>query len=210
MSTNIEKAISLSEKLNSDKLRFSGESYFDHAYKVFKLLESIGVDDELTLILALLHHPGAREEKVRQLITSTFDDIHAPLLVVLKEYDVFSDTEFEIDNIENIGPAVSKSVGNFFDDKNGPKIIGGDFNLMPDTISVKMFEKWGYRNLIREFGIKSTRNRISWEQFKDQPGFVKQYFADYAFITKEIKVDGFSVPDLEISDHLPLVLDFEA
>jgi len=104
----------------------------------------------------------------------------------------------------------SKRILNFFDDKDGPKIIGGDFNLMPDTISVKMFEKWGYRNLIREFGIKSTRNRISWEQFKDQPGFVKQYFADYAFITKEIKVDGFSVPDLEISDHLPLVLDFEA
>ena len=79
-----------------------------------------------------------------------------------------------------------------FKNKTGPKIIGGDFNLVPNTESIRMFEKAGYRNLIKEFKIGSTRNRLGWEQFKDQPGFVKQYFADYVFVSPEVKVKNFA------------------
>lgn len=100
----------------------------------------------------------------------------------------------------------SQRVINFFADKDGPKIIGGDFNLNPDTRSIKMFEEAGYRNLIRDFGIKETRNRLSWEQF---PNEEKQHFADYCFVSPEVKVQNFEVPNIEISDHLPLILDFE-
>lgn len=103
----------------------------------------------------------------------------------------------------------SQKIIDFMKDKKGMKIIGGDFNLNPDTKSVKMFEEAGYRNLIKEFDIKSTRNKISWDQFKDEPGFYKQYFADYCFVSKDVKVKSFEVPYNEISDHLPLILDFE-
>jgi len=103
----------------------------------------------------------------------------------------------------------SHKIIDFAKDIKGPKIIGGDFNLLPETESVLMFEKAGYKNLIKEFNVKSTRNKISWEQFKDQPGFVKQHFADYVFVSSEIKIKSFEVPYLEISDHLPLILDFE-
>lgn len=96
-----------------------------------------------------------------------------------------------------------------FADKKGPKIIGGDFNLNPDTKSIKMFEEAGYKNLIQEFKIKATRNKISWEQFANHPKFVKQFFADYCFTSNEVKVEKFEVPYNEISDHLPLILEFK-
>lgn len=101
----------------------------------------------------------------------------------------------------------SKLIINFLKNKPGLKIIGGDFNLLPDTRSTRLFEKAGYRNLIKDFEIKATRNRLSWETLKK--GEEKQHYADYVFTSPGIKVSGFEVPDIEISDHLPLVLDFE-
>lgn len=98
----------------------------------------------------------------------------------------------------------SKRIIELFEDKKGPRIIGGDFNLYPDTKSVSMFEEAGYRNLIREFNIKSTRNKISWEHFKNV-----QYYADYCFTSPDVKVITFEVPNVEVSDHEPQILDFE-
>lgn len=100
----------------------------------------------------------------------------------------------------------SEKIINFFADKNGLKIIGGDFNLMPNTESIRMFEKAGYKNLIKDFNIQETRNCLSWEQF---PNNEKQHFADYVFVSLDVKVKKFEVPYNEISDHLPLILDFE-
>jgi len=98
----------------------------------------------------------------------------------------------------------SRTMIDFFENKEGLKIVGGDFNLNPNTKSVRMFEKAGYRNLIKDFGIKNTRNKLSWEQFHNF-----QHFADYVFISPKVKVINFEVPYMEISDHLPLILDFE-
>lgn len=105
--------------------------------------------------------------------------------------------------------AQSEKIIKFLEKVKEPKILGGDFNLMPNTESIKTIEAAGYTNLIKKFGIKSTRNRISWEQFAKNPGFTKQYFADYVFVSPEIKVKNFEVPYNEVSDHLPLILDFE-
>lgn len=109
----------------------------------------------------------------------------------------------------------SRKILKAFEAENFPRIIGGDFNLLPETKSIKMFEEAGYRNLIVEFKIKTTRNRFAWEQAKRQVKeegkkfFGRQYFADYVFVSPEVKVLNFEVPALEISDHLPLILDFE-
>ena len=89
------------------------------------------------------------------------------------------------------------------------KIIVGDFNLSNDTQSVKLFENAGYKNLIKDFEVKSTRNEVSWNRFKNEPGFFKQYYADYCFVSSNIKVKSFEVPYNEVSDHLPLILEFE-
>lgn len=103
----------------------------------------------------------------------------------------------------------SQKIISFFKKKNLPNLVGGDFNLLPETESVKMFEREGYRNLIKDFKIGSTRNELTWLSKKNDPGFVKQYFSDYLFTSPEIKVMNFSVPNIQVSDHLPLILDFE-
>lgn len=84
----------------------------------------------------------------------------------------------------------------------GPAVLAGDFNLMPETQSVLMLEGL-YRNLIKEYAIGNTRNQLSWNAF----GAV-QNFADYMYVSPEIKLENFSVPYMEVSDHLPMILDF--
>ena len=88
-------------------------------------------------------------------------------------------------------------------EKPGPKILCGDFNLMPDTQSVRLLEE-GMVNLIKTFDIKNTRNEISWQFYNN-----RQYFADYTFVSPEVKVKNFEVPYNLASDHLPMVLEFE-
>lgn len=85
----------------------------------------------------------------------------------------------------------------------GPKILCGDFNLMPNTKSVKMLEQAGMVNLIRKYKIKNTRNSVSWQRYGH-----KQYFADFIFVTPEVRVKNFKVPYNLASDHLPMVVEF--
>ncbi len=101
----------------------------------------------------------------------------------------------------------SRLLIDFLQDKKGLHVIGGDFNLLLDTESIRMFEEAGYRNLIREFAIPTTRNQISWDMWPDLP---KQLWADFVFVSPEIKVKSFVVPqDDESSDHLPMILELD-
>lgn len=93
----------------------------------------------------------------------------------------------------------SQELVNFFKYKDNV-IIGGDFNLLPETKSVAMFEEAGFRNLISEHEIKTTRNKISYNMHPDNI----QYFADYVFTSPELKLKSFAVPEIIVSDHLPL------
>jgi endonuclease/exonuclease/phosphatase family metal-dependent hydrolase len=99
----------------------------------------------------------------------------------------------------------SQDIIDFLRDKKGQRIVMGDFNLNPDTESVKMFEAAGYRNLIRDYEIDTTRNEISWAKYPDN----KQLFADYTFVGPEVAVKSFQVPKNEASDHLPMELEIE-
>ncbi len=84
-----------------------------------------------------------------------------------------------------------------------PKILAGDFNLMPDTESIQKFEKAGMRNLIKDNKITSTRTEL-YRRFKTGPKF-----ADYIFVSHNVHVNEFKVlPDI-VSDHSPLYLDFD-
>lgn len=109
--------------------------------------------------------------------------------------------------------AQSKRISESFENRVGIKIIGGDFNLEPETRSVKIIEESGFLSLISKFKIPTTRNEVAWRQSKenDRNGIVKyykkQYFADYCFVSPDTKVKSFEVPNVDISDHLPLILE---
>lgn len=94
----------------------------------------------------------------------------------------------------------SKKILDFIGTLDGETILCGDFNLLPDTKSIKLFEEFGLRNLILENKIISTRTSFYTKQEK---------FADYIFVSKGIKVNEFKVLSDEVSDHSPLLLDFE-
>lgn len=103
----------------------------------------------------------------------------------------------------------SQKVLDFLRGRSGEKIVLGDFNLFPETESVRMFERAGYRNLVVENKVTTTRGshmRTLFPEYANGPhGF--QEFADYTFVSAGISVRSFDVPDLPISDHLPMILE---
>lgn len=101
-----------------------------------------------------------------------------------------TDTEDRLDQ--------SRKILEFIRRRAGECVLCGDFNLLPDTQSIQMFERAGLRNLIMEYGITSTRTSY----------YVKpEKYADYVFVTPNIKVNDLVVLPEQVSDHLALQLD---
>lgn len=96
----------------------------------------------------------------------------------------------------------SQKIIEYFRNLDDPVIIGGDFNLDKETDSIGMFEKSGYKNLISDFHIKTTRNKVAWERHSNM-----QRWADFVFVNSKVKVKSFEVPNIIVSDHLPLILN---
>lgn len=82
----------------------------------------------------------------------------------------------------------------------GHIVLCGDFNLSPDTESMRMLESSGFRNLISEYGVTSTRTSL-YTYTTQSP------FADYVLVSEGIMVADFKVLPDEVSDHAPLYLE---
>lgn len=95
----------------------------------------------------------------------------------------------------------SEKIASFIKRQNVPMVLGGDFNINPGTESIARIEATGLRNLIREYGVTSTRTEL-YDHFNDN-----DLFADYVFLSQNLSVKKFEVlPDV-VSDHAPLYLD---
>ena len=92
----------------------------------------------------------------------------------------------------------SERIKKFLDSTTCPKILTGDFNLLPNTQSIAMLES-GMENLIKTYHVTSTRTSFYAKEEK---------YADFMFVSPEVKVSNFSVLPDEVSDHSPLLLDF--
>ncbi|MBI5734081.1 MAG: endonuclease/exonuclease/phosphatase family protein [Candidatus Kerfeldbacteria bacterium] len=77
----------------------------------------------------------------------------------------------------------------------GPLMLAGDFNVTPETKSIKMLNQH-YRNMTKKFGIITTL-----------PGR-KIMAIDNFFINHKIKPLALQTYQTTISDHLPLVFEF--
>lgn len=93
----------------------------------------------------------------------------------------------------------SDKIIQFLKTLSNPLIFTGDFNLSPDTKSIKKIEEFGLRNLIKDYKITSTRT-----SFYSKP----EKFADYTLVSDGIEVHDFKVLSDEVSDHSPLYLEF--
>jgi endonuclease/exonuclease/phosphatase family metal-dependent hydrolase len=93
----------------------------------------------------------------------------------------------------------SEKVQDFIDNHvDASMVLAGDFNLRPDTKSLELLEK-DKRNLIKEYGIQSTRT-----SYYKKP----EKFADYVLVSPDIEVKDFKVLPDEVSDHSALFLEF--
>ncbi len=92
----------------------------------------------------------------------------------------------------------SQKIVEFVQAQKGEVIFCGDFNLLPDTQSIKMLEDAGLRNLVTEYGVTSTRTSLYKKSEK---------FADYIFVSKGVEILDFKVLPEEVSDHAALYLE---
>ena len=123
-----------------------------------------------------------------------------------KEFSLFNfhGTSFPGSKLDsNKRLTAAKKIRKIMDAKKSAKILAGDFNLLPQTESIKILGG-NMQNLIHQFSIPRTRSKLS--AYYGKPDFQK--YADFIFVSKDIKVLGFQVPQIEISDHLPMILEF--
>lgn len=95
----------------------------------------------------------------------------------------------------------SKKISDFIKNIQHEVILAGDFNLRPDTESLKMLEKGlNLQNLISTYGITSTRT----SHYKKS-----EKYADYILISNGVIVKDFKVLPEEPSDHAALYLEYQ-
>ncbi len=86
--------------------------------------------------------------------------------------------------------------------KSLPTIIAGDFNLLPTTESMQILNK-EFRNLCIEYDLKTTRPVT-----QEYPSN-RWHVCDYILVNDQIEVKDFKTIDTSISDHLPLIMEFD-
>jgi endonuclease/exonuclease/phosphatase family metal-dependent hydrolase len=99
--------------------------------------------------------------------------------------------------------AQSEKILTFLAKERGGIILCGDFNLRPENQSFAMLEAQ-LRNCNRDFRIELTRTRLA-------PFFGKEGFdpvVDYVLTSPDAMVTSLTTREVEVSDHLPLVLEF--
>ena len=82
-------------------------------------------------------------------------------------------------------------------------ILAGDFNLFPNTQTVKNIEK--YLKSVFSNELKTTFNL----RLKPHPGNYGNSVVDMIFVSKEVKIIEKYCPNIDVSDHFPLVSVFE-
>lgn len=115
---------------------------------------------------------------------------------IINFHGVWHPTIKKIDYPERIEQ--SRKLRSIMDLLDGEIILCGDFNLNPDTESMTLLEH-GMRNLIKEYDITSTRSELYKKELR---------FADYMLVTPGVEITNFSVPDITVSDHLPMIVEF--
>jgi endonuclease/exonuclease/phosphatase family metal-dependent hydrolase len=84
-----------------------------------------------------------------------------------------------------------------------PVVLGGDFNLNPDTLLIQKLSEIGMQDLIAKYNIPTTRTPLYKPEKRAQ-----WPFADYVFVDPRLTVQSFTVDAESLaSDHAPMVVE---
>jgi len=90
--------------------------------------------------------------------------------------------------------------------KNKPNVIlAGDFNLRPSTQVVKNIER--HLNNVFKNELTTTFN-LSRKDLIASPGYATSV-VDMIFVSPNLQILSHTCPQVDISDHLPLIMEFE-
>ena len=84
-------------------------------------------------------------------------------------------------------------------------ILGGDFNLKPNTKTIKNIENH-LTNVFKD-DLKNTFN-LKRKDLKKFPGYATAV-VDMVFVSQNLKAVNKNCPKIDISDHLPLIVELE-
>lgn len=128
---------------------------------------------------------------------------HAVVLIHKNEYNIY--------NLQGIWGKDGRDnprrirMGKFLveETKNRKRVVlAGDFNLNPNTETIRGLEKC-LRNVFKN-KLKTTFNMKQ----KKNPALAKS-IVDMIFVSRDLKIVDYSCPDVNISDHLPLICALE-
>lgn len=97
----------------------------------------------------------------------------------------------------------SEIILDFISKYDCPVILAGDFNLGIDTKALSMLEE-KLINLVKTYKLPTTRSNLYDPYYR-----VNDPFADYILVSNDIRVKNFEALQDQVSDHLPLYLEFE-
>lgn len=140
------------------------------------------------------------DDRVMGLGIDTQLNIEGSLIHILNYHGV-SRPKDKLDTPERLNQ--SQKIMSHYAKIGGPRILIGDFNFLPSTQSYESIRGGEYRELVIDNGIPTTRNELYWSQ----RGLDHKY-SDYCFVSPEIYAESFLVPSIQVSDHLPLILEF--
>lgn len=139
-------------------------------------------------------HPG-QEPRMVQVVDLKIDNRK---LRILNYHGIWSRDKKDTDRTKSASNELLQLASEVAD----PTIICGDFNLFPNTESIKALKN-RFRSLVDEFKIRSTRPKSN-----EHNSTRKRNVVDYIFINEKITVEKFDVIESDISDHLPLLIEF--
>jgi endonuclease/exonuclease/phosphatase family metal-dependent hydrolase len=97
--------------------------------------------------------------------------------------------------------AANKKILEVAKEAPGEVIICGDFNLFPDTPSMRVFEK-DFTSLVDLHKIQTTRPKTN------ELSHLPRNVVDFVWVSAGIKTTHFQVLVSDVSDHYPLIVEF--
>ena len=193
----LDMKLDLFERIE-ERLKDTHDGYFRPAHKDYYgqaifVKKSVPVYEEGDILIYQNSDPEGRGRHSRNLQYIRTSVNGGPLVIANLHglWNGMGKTDTD-DRLEQ-GRRITEFVGS----RSEEVVVVGDFNLNPDTQSLAIVEE-GMRNLIKEYGITSTRTSFYEKEGK---------FADYALVSPNVAVVDFKVLPDEVSDHAALYLE---